>query len=213
MVSNYIRVEECTVNDCGATSFAARASHPRYERAFRLSTTHMPARGVACENKFNRGDPRMLISKDLSAVACAYGDGGKGIRKEPIVKLGKWTLAAAAMLMSTTYLIADEPTTPTTVPTAASLKLGKKSKLDKPWSELKTLTPEQTDKIEKIHADALEQEKKIKEKEMDDIAALLTPAQVEEYKAVEAKDKVEQKEKSAEKAKMKAMGTTMPTTK
>jgi Spy/CpxP family protein refolding chaperone len=137
--------------------------------------------------------------------------GAKGIRKEPIVKFGKWTLAAAVMLMSTTYLIADEPMTPTTAPTGASLKLGKKSKLDKPWSEMKSLTPDQTDKIEKIHADALEQEKKIREKELDDIALLLTPAQVEEYKTIEAKDAADRKEKTAEKTKMKMMGTTMPT--
>jgi Spy/CpxP family protein refolding chaperone len=127
------------------------------------------------------------------------------------VKLGTWTLGAAVMLTSTTYLIADDtPTPPTTAPAGSSLKLGHKMKLDKPWSEIKSLTPEQTDKIEKIHADALEQEKKIKEKEQDDIAALLTPAQVDEVKAVEAKDAAERKMKAAERAKTKMSATTIP---
>jgi Spy/CpxP family protein refolding chaperone len=127
------------------------------------------------------------------------------------VKLGIWTLGAAAMLMSTTYLIADDtPMPPTTAPSGSSLKLGRKTRLDKPWSEIKSLTPDQVEKIEKIHADALEQEKKIKEKEQDDIAALLTPTQVDEVKAVEAKDSAERKLKAAERTRTKLGTTTMP---
>jgi len=56
---------------------------------------------------------------------------------------------------------------------------------------IKTLTPEQTTQIEKLHSDAAEQIKKIELKETEDITALLTPDQVTELKAAEAKHKEE----------------------
>ena len=97
---------------------------------------------------------------------------------------GKWFLCAALVLSSGSFLIAaDEPAMPTTQPT----KMMHLRKLTKPWSSIKTLTPEQTTQIEKIHADSLEERKKIEAKEKDDIMAVLTPAQVAELTAAEAK--------------------------
>ena len=103
------------------------------------------------------------------------------------MSMGKWFLCAALTLASGSMLIAaDEPTT---MPTDA--KPAKPKKLTQPWSLLKTLTPEQIEKIEKIHSDAADETKKIEAKETDDITALLTPDQVTELKAAEAKHKAE----------------------
>ena len=60
---------------------------------------------------------------------------------------------------------------------------------------LKDLTPEQIDQIMKIHGDALVQEKKVREKEADDITAILTPAQVTEMKEAEARNRGAVKER------------------
>ena len=118
------------------------------------------------------------------------------------MKTGKLVWSAALVLLSSSLLIAAD--VPTTQP------MGRKAhgkKLTSPWTLLKTLTPEQTSKIEMIHADAVEQKDKIEAKEHDDIAALLTPEQVTELKAAEEKQKMERKEKAAEK---KKMATTEP---
>ncbi len=112
---------------------------------------------------------------------------------------GKWFLCAALTLATGSMLIAANVTTaPATQPADAKPRM---RKLTQPWSFLKTLTPEQTAKIEKIHADAGEQIKKIDAKENDDIVALLTPEQVAELKAAIAKQKLERKETAAERRK------------
>jgi Spy/CpxP family protein refolding chaperone len=102
--------------------------------------------------------------------------------------MGKWFLCAALSLasvsISASFLsAADDTAAPTTQPAA---KPARAKKLTKPWSMLTTLSPEQTASIEKIHADALEERKKIDAKEKDDIMALLTPDQVKELAADEA---------------------------
>jgi hypothetical protein len=78
-------------------------------------------------------------------------------------------------------IAADEPTTQPT----------KAARLVQPWSLLKTLTPDQVSQIEKIHAEANAEIKKLTTNETADITALLTPAQVAELKADEAKRKEE----------------------
>jgi Spy/CpxP family protein refolding chaperone len=114
------------------------------------------------------------------------------------MSMGKWVLAGALLLGGGSMLIAaDEPAT--TQPTEA--KPEHAARLTQPWSKLKSLTPEQTAQIEKLHATALEQTKQIEAKEHDDIMALLTPAQVTELKEVEDKMKAERKEKAAERRK------------
>ena len=119
------------------------------------------------------------------------------------MSLGKWFLSASLTLVivsGSLLFAADEPktaATPATQPT-------KKAKLTEPWNLLKDLTPEQTSQIEKIHADTLEQEKKVRQKETDDITALLTPDQQTELKVAEAKHKLELKERE----KPRRMGAT-----
>jgi Spy/CpxP family protein refolding chaperone len=99
--------------------------------------------------------------------------------------MGKWFLISALSLasfsVSASFLVAAD--SPTTQPTARAPRM---RKLTKPWSMITTLTPEQTAKIEKIHADALEERKKIDAKEKDDIMALLSADQVKELAADEA---------------------------
>ena len=118
------------------------------------------------------------------------------------MSLGKYAFSATLLLISGSLLIAADA--PKTVPATQPTKVGR---LNEPWSLLKDLTPEQTSQIEKIHGDALEQRKKIEQKEEDDILALLTPDQQTELKKAEAKHKQELKDKNA--AKKKA--TTEPT--
>jgi Spy/CpxP family protein refolding chaperone len=103
--------------------------------------------------------------------------------------MGKWILVSALSLASVSVsasLLSAADDAPTTQPAAKTPHL---RKLVKPWSMLTTLTPEQTTKIEKIHADALEEKKKIDAKEKDDIMALLTPDQVKELATDEASAK------------------------
>jgi Spy/CpxP family protein refolding chaperone len=116
------------------------------------------------------------------------------------MSLGKWILSASLLVSTTSVLLAADmqKTAPATQPTTKPMRM---RKLTEPWSMLKDLTPEQTTQIEKIHADALEQTKKILAKENDDIAAILTPAQVTELKIAEAKKKLDASERSAEKKK------------
>jgi Spy/CpxP family protein refolding chaperone len=121
------------------------------------------------------------------------------------MSMGKWFLCAAIALTSASVFVsADDTKAPATQP--ADTKTVHTRKLTEPWNLLKTLTPEQTAQIEKIHADAVEQTDKIKAKEKDDINALLTPDQVTELKAAEAKHALEVKERNAH----KKMATTEP---
>jgi hypothetical protein len=113
------------------------------------------------------------------------------------VSLGKYVLSATLLFVTGSFLIAADA--PKAAPPAT--QPAKTGRLVEPWNLLKTLTPQQTTQIEKIHADALEQEKKIKQKEGDDILALLTPDQQTELKMAEAKHKQELKEKNAAKKK------------
>ena len=106
--------------------------------------------------------------------------------------LGKWVLGSAVLLMTGSLLVAaDDPAMPTTQPVEKKHTM---KKLPEPWSMLKSLTPEETTQIEKIHSDAVAQGDKIKEKETDDINAVLTPDQKTELAAAEAKIKADRKE-------------------
>ena len=123
-----------------------------------------------------------------------------------------WVAAALAVAVAggaTVRAVADDKTAPSATPTSqpATAHTTGRHKLTEPWDEMKTLTPEQTQQIEKIHADALEQEKKIRDKERDDIDALLKPEQLKEVDAILAAKKEAAKEKAA----AKHMATTKPT--
>ena len=123
---------------------------------------------------------------------------------------GKWFVSAALLFTTGSMLLgADEPKsipTPATQPSEA--KPTRTRKLTEPWSMLKTLTPEQTTQIEKIHADAVEQTKKVVAKEHDDITAILTPDQLNELKVAEGKHAMELKERGA--SRKKGTATTEP---
>jgi Spy/CpxP family protein refolding chaperone len=60
------------------------------------------------------------------------------------------------------------------------------------------LTDDQKSKIKEIRAEASEQEKQIRQKEMDDITALLTDDQKKELSDMQAKEAAEKKAGSAE---------------
>ena len=77
-------------------------------------------------------------------------------------------------------------------------------KLVQPWSKLKSLTDEQSEKIYQIHRKALADMKAIRERERKDIVALLSDAQKVEL--------VESEEKSAVQRKKVAAADRMPTT-
>ena len=131
---------------------------------------------------------------------------------------GKWMVAAAAAVVGGAMLTAGRvgaapATEPAAVPGATTKPAVAKAshhRLTKPWSDLKSLTPKQQDQIYKIHEDAFDQEKKLKEKEHDDVVALLTPEQQAELPDAEGKAKSDRKEKIAETHKKKSDATTRP---
>jgi hypothetical protein len=114
------------------------------------------------------------------------------------VKLSKSLLAlvASAMICGMSYA---EDAADTKKPDKAAAK-PKMVRLTKPWSLIEaSLTAEQKEEINKIHAAALEETKKIKEKEEADITAKLTDAQKEELKAALEKEKAAGKAPKGEK--------------
>ncbi len=111
------------------------------------------------------------------------------------MKKGTLTWVAAAVLGGAS-LLAGRVTaeTPATQATTKPAKMGAKHrKLTKPYSDMKSLTPQQQDQIAKLHEDALDQVNKVHEKEKDDISALLTPEQQTELNDVMGKEKDERK--------------------
>ena len=133
------------------------------------------------------------------------------------MKQGKIALAATAvalvgaMLLGTTGATAAAPATQPTTKPAAGGRTAVKRRLPKPWSDLKSLTPQQQDQIYKIHTDANEQRKLVEQKEHDDVAAVLTPDQRKELADAEDKDKADRKEKLAETRRKRSDATTKPT--
>jgi Spy/CpxP family protein refolding chaperone len=117
-------------------------------------------------------------------------------------------LMGAAVLTAAVVTTAEPPAAgtaePTTKPARATRRHGK---VPAPWSDITTLTPQQQEQILKIHGDALDQEAKIREKEKDDITALLTPAQQTELTDAQSKIK---EEKKAMTATLKHRATTAP---
>jgi len=112
-----------------------------------------------------------------------------------------WAVAAAvggAVVATDLATAASSMGAPATQPaTTRPVHLGRKKGLVQPWSEMKTLTPQQQDQIAKLHEDALAQTHKIEEKETDDIMALLTPEQQAEVADIKAKSKQTMKERMA----------------
>jgi len=120
-------------------------------------------------------------------------------------------LFCVTILMAGSMLIAaDEMAAPTTEPSTEHHRSGR---LVKPWSDLTTLTDDQKEKIEKIHADSLDAQRDIRDKERADIEALLSSDQKTQLTAMEADEAAERKERAAKKKTedTEALPTTAPT--
>jgi len=91
------------------------------------------------------------------------------------------------------HAIADDATTNPSEESHAS-----RSHVGAPFNMLQDLTDDQKSKIKEIRSEASEQEKQIRQKELDDITALLTDDQKKELSDLEAKEAVEKKAGSAE---------------
>lgn len=97
----------------------------------------------------------------------------------------KWVcLAAAAVLSASVLVVADDATTQPAEPHHGHVH----AKLTKPWSELSDLTDDQKAKITAVHAKALEDMKAIRDKEKEDIDAVLTDDQKKELSTLESKE-------------------------
>jgi Spy/CpxP family protein refolding chaperone len=111
----------------------------------------------------------------------------------------KGLLFCVMILLGGSLLIAagQMPAAPTTEPTAVHHRSTRG--LVKPWSDITTLTDDQKDKIEKIHTDSLDKQRDIRDKEKDDIEAVLTADQKKELKTMEADETAARKERAAKK--------------
>jgi len=80
----------------------------------------------------------------------------------------------------------------------------KPAKLTKPWSQLTSLSEDQSGKIREIHAKAVAETKAIEEREKSDIMALLTDAQKSELKSLAEADAAAKKAAAPKKEKAAA---------
>ena|ERR1700722_3787682 len=102
-------------------------------------------------------------------------------------------LVASILISVGVHAIADDATTnPSDESHAPRTRIGS------PFNKLQDLTDDQKTKIKEIREEALQQEKQIRQKELDDITALLTDDQKKELSDMEAKDAVEKKASEAE---------------
>lgn len=100
-------------------------------------------------------------------------------------------LSAALMIgLSSLAFAADEPKTDTKPEAKPD---GKATRLIKPWSELKDLTPEQTEKLKVIHRKYLDEIKALEAKQAEELNGVLTGDQKKELAAIEAADKASKK--------------------
>jgi Spy/CpxP family protein refolding chaperone len=102
--------------------------------------------------------------------------------------------AAAILIGAGVSAIADDATTQPSSETHTSTR----SRIIEPFNRLPDLTDDQKDKIKSIHAQAMEQEREIRQKETDDIMALLTDDQKKELTDMEAKQAAAKKADAAE---------------
>lgn len=93
---------------------------------------------------------------------------------------------AVVMLMSSAFLIAARPAATGDAEKAAARP---RTRITKPWSELKDLTASERTSILEIHQKAVEEKKAIDLKEHQDILALLTPDQKQEVSKIEENEK------------------------
>ena len=108
-------------------------------------------------------------------------------------------LAASTMLAGAAFAEGDAPDKKPDAPKAEKKEAkAKPIKLIQPYSLIEaSLTAEQKEKLNKIHQEALEETKKVREKEETDSMAVLTDAQKAEIKAAQEKHEAEMKAKKA----------------
>lgn len=117
---------------------------------------------------------------------------------------------AAAVLLGTSYLMAADEAKPEAAKPAAPAEVKaadatadekpakaarKPARLTKPWSQLTSLSAEQSDQIRAIHRKALDEVKAIQAREKSEIMAVLTDAQKAELQALAEQMSVEKKTK------------------
>lgn len=105
-------------------------------------------------------------------------------------------LAAVALLGLGIRAIADDATTN---PSEAEPNAAPHGHIVAPFNLLPDLTDDQKSKIHDIHAEYLDQEKQLKQKQYDDIDAILTDDQKKELDDLMSKDAVEKKAEEIEK--------------
>ena len=99
---------------------------------------------------------------------------------------------ATCVIGGSLFLHAQE--TPTTQPSSEMPTRHSRIRVPKPYSELPDLSQDQKDRIEQIHADMLEQLRKLQAQEKEQIDALLTDDQKKELQ--DMADKNTEQEKS-----------------
>jgi len=111
------------------------------------------------------------------------------------VKLNRSLLALLCSGMLAAAVYAEDAPAPEKkeAPKAEKKEKPKMIRLTLPYSLIESLTPEQKEQINKIHQAALEETKKIKDKEEADSMAVLTAAQKEELEKALEKQKAEKK--------------------
>ncbi len=101
----------------------------------------------------------------------------------------------AGFLGAGIYVFADEATTQ---PTAEPEVSGLHSRIVSPFNVLPDLSDDQKAQIRAIHAETLLQEKELRDKEHDEIFALLSDNQKKELQDLEAKTEAQKKADSAQ---------------
>ncbi len=103
-------------------------------------------------------------------------------------------LAAAVLVGACMIAIADDSTTQP----SPEMRTSTRSRVIAPFSHLTDLTDDQKTQLKDIHARTMEQEDQLRQKERDEMMAVLTDDQKKELTDLEAKMAAEKKASSAE---------------
>jgi Spy/CpxP family protein refolding chaperone len=98
--------------------------------------------------------------------------------------------ACTALLAVAVVAIAQDAATQ---PAGAEPKMSTRSHVIAPYNKLSDLTDDQKSKIREIHSEILDEEKQLRQKELDEINALLTDDQKKELEDIEARIAAEKK--------------------
>ena len=112
--------------------------------------------------------------------------------------------ALAALLLASTATYAADGDKPDTTPKTEAKPDTKNTRLVKPFSELKDLSADQTEKLKAIHRKYLDELHALEAKQHEESMAVLTDAQKKELTEIEAADKTARKTPAAAKPKADA---------